>query len=132
MKQIEVVCAVFVRDGLVFSARKKPHKTQGGLWEFPGGKLEAGETPEAALYREISEELSVVCDINDFIGKNIHAYEHATVSLSAYFAYLQSEDIKLVDHDKGIWLPPWQLFSLQWAQADIELVKLVQKKFGAI
>ena len=72
-KHIRVAAAIFYRDGNILAARRHAHKAQGGLWEFPGGKIRDDELPESALKREITEELGVECEIGEFIGINRHA-----------------------------------------------------------
>ena len=81
---IVVVAAVIERDGAVLLARRKPGGPHGGLWEFPGGKVELNELPEEALAREIYEEFGVAVEIGEFIVASVHAYAHVAVDLRAY------------------------------------------------
>ena len=83
---IVVVAAVIERDGAVLLARRKPGGPHGGLWEFPGGKVERGELPEQALARELYEEFGVAAEVGQFIVASVHAYAHAAVDLRAYAA----------------------------------------------
>lgn len=127
MKYVQVACAVIEQDGLIFAARRKIDKSQGGLWEFPGGKLETNENAQEALMRELTEELSIHCEIMDFIAENQYDYGSLFIHLQAFRTRWKSGTLSLTDHDCSIWLPPWQLFSLQWAPADIEIVKHIMQ-----
>ena len=69
---IKVVCGIIYKDRKIFIARRKPHKSMGGLWEFPGGKIEEGEEYADSLKRELQEELEMQVEVNDFLMENIH------------------------------------------------------------
>lgn len=128
-KQIEVVGAVIVRDGAVLCAQRGSQGALPGRWEFPGGKIEAGETPRAALEREIVEELRCRVDVGELITTTVHEYDFAIVSLTTFFCELVEGSPQLSEHDAVVWLSPIELFSLDWAPADVPAVKLVQARF---
>lgn len=120
---IQVVGAVIVRDGHVFCARRGPGGNQAGMWEFPGGKVEDGEAPEAALTREIDEELE--CAIS--VGAKIVATPYANIVLTTYFCVLDDDTAEpvLTEHVESRWLSHARLAGLDWAPADIPTVQRV-------
>ena len=79
---LEVVAALIARDDKYLICRRAAHKSNGGLWEFPGGKIEAGESPEQALFRECAEELAVQLQVGRLLLQTQHRYPHAEISLS--------------------------------------------------
>lgn len=125
-KHIHVVGAVIIRDGLVFCAQRGSHGSLPGLWEFPGGKIEAGESPSVALEREISEELDCSIEVGEHITTTIHEYEFATVTLSTYYCRLVSGTPTPSEHADIRWLKPSALATIEWAPADIPAVHLIQ------
>jgi 8-oxo-dGTP diphosphatase len=125
-KHIRVVGAVIIRDGLVLCARRGGVGPLAGKWEFPGGKVEAGEQPESALQREIREELDCEIGVGDMVAETIHAYEFATVTLTTYYCELISGTPQLTDHTEFVWLAPAELEALDWAPADLPAVALLR------
>jgi 8-oxo-dGTP diphosphatase len=124
MNPIQVAAAIITRgDGKVLIARRAPHKNEGGFWEFPGGKLEVSETPEACLKREISEELALDVKVGRFFRENLHRYGNREILLKAYFCEYISGDIKLVDHDQVAWVNRQDLGQYEFAPADVPIVK---------
>jgi 8-oxo-dGTP diphosphatase len=123
---LEVVGAVIVHDGAVYCTQRGSGALA-GKWEFPGGKLEVGESPEQALAREIEEELSCQVDVGDRIVTTRHEYDFATVILTTYYCTLRSGRPVLSEHQEGAWLPPDALTSLDWAPADIPAVHQIQR-----
>jgi 8-oxo-dGTP diphosphatase len=107
-------------------ARRAEGKHLAGYWEFPGGKIEAGESPEICLERELYEELGVKADIKDFFMENIHQYESKTIRLLAYWTTIGSEGVTLVDHDEYCWLAPAELSKMRVAPADIPFIDAIQ------
>jgi 8-oxo-dGTP diphosphatase len=118
---IDVVAAVIVHDGRVLACRRAPGKDAAGLWEFPGGKVEPGETGEQALIREIREELGVGIQLDH----ELVAAEHGGIRLTCWFARLDGGDIptRSTDHDQLRWMLPSQLSTLTWAPADLPAVQ---------
>ena len=80
---IKVVCGIIFKENKIFICRRKSEKSLGGYWEFPGGKVEQGESNEASLSRELMEELGMKVEVNGFYIGNIHAYEKFTIELIA-------------------------------------------------
>jgi 8-oxo-dGTP diphosphatase len=121
---IEVAAAVIEDEkGRVLIARRKLEKSQGGLWEFPGGKLEPGESPEACLIRELREEMNIEIAPYAFFGSNKHDYGTVHIKLIAYLATYSNGDIKLSDHDEYRWANRDELRKYEWAPADIPFVE---------
>lgn len=124
-KQIAVAGAVIVKDGEILCAQRGDAGTLAGWWEFPGGKIEPGETPEQALLREISEELRCTIRVGEWITTTTHEYDFGAVTLSTYYCELRSDMPSLTEHAAARWLPPHQLGSLPWAPADVPTVQII-------
>lgn len=122
-KHIEVVGAVIIRDGLILSARRGPESRLPGLWEFPGGKIEPGETAREALEREIREELDCEVDVGDEVTTTTHAYDFGDVTLTTFWCELRSGTPRLTEHSEVRWMRPAELDSVEWAPADIPAVR---------
>jgi mutator protein MutT len=121
-KKIDVAAAIIVRDKKVLAARRKPGKHLAGYWEFPGGKVEHGETPEHCLARELKEELNITATIGSFLGESVYDYGAKIIRLMAYRVEHLSGEFELIDHDELRWLAVDELDSVQWAPADISLM----------
>lgn len=124
---IRVVAAVFCSEDKVLACRKAPGKSLAGLWEFPGGKIEPGETAKKALIREISEELSVSAVIGEKITTTIFEYDFATIELTTFFCTITDGALALTDHDEARWVTTEEAGQLPWAPADIPAVEKVVK-----
>ena len=98
------------------------------MWEFPGGKVENGESPRVALAREILEELNCQVSVGDEVTSTTHEYEFAVVSLTTYFCELTEGEPELSEHKSMAWLLPGEFHSVEWAPADIPAVELIQHK----
>lgn len=129
-KRIDVVGAVFVRDGKILAARRGASKSLPGLWEFPGGKIENGESAENALLREITEELKCEVEIGEYLTTTDYEYSFGVVSLSTYYVRLIGDDPVLTEHTEIRWLRPDELFEVEWAPADIPAVELLANNFA--
>lgn len=122
-KLIDVAAAVILKDNKVFAARRRKGAHLSGYWEFPGGKLEDGETPEQCLARELKEELNINVRIGPYIGESVFDYGIKIIRLIAYEVEHLSGAIELVDHDEMRWLSFNELSAVKWAPADIPLVE---------
>ena len=127
-KIIHVVAAAIEKDGEIFCAQRPENKSLGGLWEFPGGKLEPGDTPEEALVREIQEELNSTIEILSYINEASYDYDFGTVIMKTYHAKLISGNLELLEHQNSTWLAPQDLKTLDWAPVDRPAVELLSKK----
>lgn len=125
---IQVAAAIIKNgQGLLLIARRKPGKSQGGLWEFPGGKLEEGESPEACLRRELMEEMGIEIAVDRLFGVNDHYYGDLHIHLIAYEARFAAGDITLIDHDRYDWVRKEQLAGYSFAPADIKFVHMLMQ-----
>ena len=127
---ITVTAAILEKDGRILAARRKLRKHLAGYWEFPGGKLEGGETPQQCLARELQEELGIVAAIGDFVAESIYDYGHQKVRLVAYRATHLNGEFNPKDHDELKWLLPAELNTLKWAPADIPLLDAIRDVAG--
>ncbi len=119
---LAVVGAVIVQNGRVLCALRGTGPLA-GLWEFPGGKVEPGEEPQAALRREIAEELGCRIEVGELITTAVHRYEFATVALSTYRCRLAAGTPTASEHSRLAWLAPWELSTLAWAPVDVATVE---------
>lgn len=124
---IDVVGAIIVRGGKVLAAQRGPGMALEGMWEFPGGKIEQGEHPEAALVREIREELGCAIEVGAHVGTTLHKYDFATIRLSTYYATMTAGEPAAREHAALRWVPLAELSSLTWAPADIPAVERVMR-----
>ena len=106
---IQVVAGIIIRNKTVLIARRASHKAMAGKWEFPGGKIEVGETPQTALEREILEEFGVVIKAGTYIASNIHDYGDLQIELRAYHARYVNGEFELTDHDQIAWVDKKEL-----------------------
>ncbi|OYW75091.1 MAG: hypothetical protein B7Z37_14815 [Verrucomicrobia bacterium 12-59-8] len=121
---VPVVCAIIVRDERILLAQRPPDKKLGGLWEFPGGKVEAGESAEAALHRELQEELGCTVRITQTIQPLVHAYAWGSIELIPFVCALTAESAEPHPHEHTalVWVERTQLRSYDLAPADVPLL----------
>nr|WP_326491021.1 (deoxy)nucleoside triphosphate pyrophosphohydrolase [Agromyces marinus] len=130
-KQINVVGAVVVREDTVLAAQRSAAMSLPGLWEFPGGKVEADETPQEALAREMDEELLCTVQIGDHVETTSHEYPFGVVTLTTYYATLIGDEPQLTEHSAIRWIPIPVLDSVEWAPADVPAVQKVMQDHAA-
>ena len=123
---IKVVAAIIIDDNKVFATQRGYGDFKGG-WEFPGGKVEANETPEDALKREIMEELNVSIDIKEFLHTVEYDYPKFHLSMDCFISSIVSGELVLKEHEGAKWLTKDALYSVDWLPADIELIPLIEK-----
>ena len=128
MTIIPVVCAVIEHEVLVLLAQRATGKYLSLKWEFPGGKIEPNETPEAALVREIREELGCTVEHLQFISRTTHHYEHASVDMTAYRCRLASTSPapKALEHLALAWCQLAELLDYDLAPADLPVVEVLK------
>lgn len=128
-KRINVVGAVLTRDSTILAAQRSQQMSLPGMWEFPGGKIEADETPEQALRRELEEELLCSAEIGRHVETTEHEYDFGIVILTTYYATLLAGEPALTEHSEIRWVHAAELDQLDWAPADIPAVQQVMKDF---
>jgi len=119
---IQVACAVIFKDGKILVTQRGPAMKQPLLWEFPGGKIEPGETAENCIARELLEELNIEVTLNGRLPDCAYTYPDIAINLVPFIAEFKSGIITLHEHMKYMWLSPTELKSLDWAPADIKVV----------
>jgi len=124
-KNIYVVAAVIMKDGAVLCAQRGPTKTLPYKWEFPGGKIDEGESPKEALRREINEEMLCKVEVNEQIEHTVHEYDFGIVHLTTFYCKIIEGNPALTEHESIKWLLPYELSGLDWAPADIPTVEKV-------
>lgn len=122
MPRIEVVAAVFYRDGEVLACKRAPGKSAAGKWEFPGGKIDDDETPEHALAREIREELGISISVGDLVDRTATPVGDLVIDLACYLVSSEEEPTRSSVHDDLRWLPADALPTLDWAAPDLPAV----------
>ncbi|MRJ47207.1 (deoxy)nucleoside triphosphate pyrophosphohydrolase [Fundicoccus ignavus] len=127
-KIIKVVGAILIKEGRILCAQRGGEKSLPFLWEFPGGKIEQGESPHQALIRELSEELLIEVELEATIFDAVsYEYDFGVVNLTTIIGKLKSGEPVLTEHQEIRWLSPEELFEVEWAPADIPIVKQLSK-----
>lgn len=125
MKTVRVVAAV-IRDGDKIFATQRGYGDFKGGWEFPGGKIEEGETPQEALVREIKEELETEIIVGELIDTIEYDYPTFHLSMDCFWAEIVSGDLVLKEHKAAKWLSKAELESVNWLPADITLINKIR------
>jgi 8-oxo-dGTP diphosphatase len=118
IKHIHVACAIIERDGLVLAAQRSSRMSLPLKWEFPGGKIDPGESVVECLQRELIEEMNIRISVGQPLAAVTHHYPGFTVTLYPFICAISSGEIILHEHEAIAWLPPDQLPALDWAEAD--------------
>ena len=126
MKHIEVVAAIIYKDGAYF-ANQRGYGEFEGMWEFPGGKIEPGESADAALKREIQEELGVDITIDKFLCTADYDYPAFYLTMHCYLCSVVSGEIELREHKSARWLTKESLDSVEWLPTDLDIIKKLKK-----
>ena len=126
MKTIEVVAAVILRDGRVF-ATQRGYGDFKDYWEFPGGKMEKGESREDALKREIREELEADISVDSFIDTVEYDYPKFHLILHCFLCSLKTKKVHLLEHESSRWLSADELDSVDWLPADLSVIGQIKK-----
>ncbi|MEH6622334.1 MULTISPECIES: (deoxy)nucleoside triphosphate pyrophosphohydrolase [Dietzia] len=125
MPRIEVVAAVFYRDGEVLACKRAPGKSAAGKWEFPGGKIDDDEKPEVALVREVREELGISVSVGALVDRTVTSVGDLDIDLACYLVTSAEAPTRSTDHDELRWLPLDSLASLEWAAPDLPAVAVL-------
>ncbi len=121
MKVKRVAAAVIRCEDKIF-ATLRSHGEYSGYWEFPGGKLEEGETPQEAAVREVREELSAEVELGELISQVEYDYPDFHLTMYCYFARMLSGELRLNEHDEARWLKKEELDSVRWLPADSDVI----------
>lgn len=124
MKTIEVVAAIIIKGGHVFATQRGYGEWQ-GWWEFPGGKMEAGESPQEALRREIKEELDADVSVGELLETVEWDYPNFHLTMHCFVCSLLSESLHLNEHEAAAWLSRETLRSVKWLPADVEVLERI-------
>ena len=126
MKTVRVVAAIIIENGKVFATQRGYGEFKDG-WEFPGGKIEPGETPEEAIVREIKEELDTEVEVIELLDTVEYDYQNFHLSMGCFICKIKSGDLVLKEHEAAKWLTKDTLGSLEWLPADMGLVGEIEK-----
>lgn len=122
---LEVVAGIIYKGDKFLIAQRNLKKSQGGYWEFPGGKVEENETKQEALKREIKEEFNADIDVKEYVGEIIHHYPEKDIRLSFYKANLIGEKLELLEHEDYKWITKEEKSKFQFAGADEKVFELI-------
>ena len=125
MNKFDVVAAIIIKNNKFFIAQRNRHKHMGLSWEFPGGKVEKGETFEVALKREIKEELNIDIDIKNKLGEENYQDDKINVKLHYYICSHISGDIYLNEHEDSVWVSKNEFKNYNFAEGDSDIINLL-------
>ena len=126
MKTIRVVAAVIKNENKIFATARGYGEFK-GQWEFPGDKIEAGETPQEAIVREIKEELETTIQVSDLIDTIEHDYQTFHLSMDCYWCDIVEGELNLLEAESARWLSKEELYDVKWLPADILLIEKIKK-----
>ena len=125
MKTVDVVAAVIKREDAILATQRGYGDFKGG-WEFPGGKVEAGETPEQAIIREIHEELEAIIEVDSYLKTVEYDYPSFHLSMRCYVCHVVQGHLELLEHSAAKWLTASELDSVDWLPADVAVVDAIK------
>ncbi|WP_404807279.1 (deoxy)nucleoside triphosphate pyrophosphohydrolase [Methanobrevibacter smithii] len=126
MKQIKVVAAIIKNEDKIL-ATKRGYGEFINMWEFPGGKIESGETKKQALVREIKEELNIEINVDKFALDIEYQYPNFYLFMSCFMCSIKEGSIELLEHNDGKWITKEELNTLNWLPADIDAVNYLKE-----
>ena len=127
MKTVKVVAAIIINNNRVFATQRGYGEFKDG-WEFPGGKIELGETPQEALVREIKEELDTEIEVKDYLETVEYDYPEFHLSMDCFFCEIKSGELVLKEHEAAKWLTAENLDSVDWLPADKGLIEEIRNR----
>lgn len=127
MNTLKVTCAVITLQNKIIAVQRSNRMSQPMKWEFPGGKIESGETEIDCINREIREELNIVIEVLDRLTPSVYSYPTFTIELIPYTAHYVSGELKLKEHHQYLLLDKDELDELDWAEADLPIVNEIMK-----
>lgn len=125
---IQVACAIIEGRGKVLCTQRSATMSLPLKWEFPGGKIDEGESPETCLRRELQEELGIEASVGEALTVTTHTYTLFSVTLYPFICEIRSGEITLHEHHAMVWLPPEELHTLDWAEADLPIIREYQTR----
>lgn len=131
-RHVHVTCAVILSERLVLAAQRSASMSMPLKWEFPGGKVHDGESLETCLRRELMEELGIFARIIRALPPNNHEYPSFALTLHPFICEIVSGEITLHEHAAINWLSPSEMLTLDWAEADIPIVRCVAELFNGV
>ncbi|MGI6220523.1 MAG: (deoxy)nucleoside triphosphate pyrophosphohydrolase [Coriobacteriales bacterium] len=127
MKSIDVVAAIICHEGTVF-ATQRGYGDFAGKWEFPGGKIEPGETPEEALVREIQEELETTIEVDSLLTTVDYDYDTFHLHMQCFLAHVKSGHLHLTEHSSARWLDGNTIDDVEWLPADVQVIEAIKRQ----
>lgn len=126
MKHIEVVAGIIKDDDKIFATQRGYGEFKDG-WEFPGGKMEPGETPQQALARELKEELTIDVNVGEFLCTVDYDYPTFHLTMHCFYCFVIGGELTLLEHEAAKWLKTTELHSVNWLPADVEVVAALER-----
>ncbi len=130
LPHLHVACALIEREGRILAAQRSRTMSMPLKWEFPGGKLDAGESPEACLKREIAEEMGIEVHISRALPMSTHRYPDFTITLYPFVCTIASGEPALNEHRAIAWLLPEELPALNWTEADAPIIEFYRQNLA--
>jgi 8-oxo-dGTP diphosphatase len=128
---VHVVGAAIVEAGKVLLTRRGERMSMAGKWEFPGGKLEAGESPQAALVREVAEELGLEITVGKRLGRGTSLHDGRRIELEVYRSHRRGGELRLVEHEEHGWFGAGEIVRLDWPEADLPVLPALEELLRA-
>lgn len=127
MNKIKVIAGIVKDQDRILITRRGPKEVFAGWWEFPGGKIEFGESHEECIRRELEEELDILVSVGDFCEESFHDYGNMKVKLKAYYCKILSGDLEMRVHDKYKWIKAEELLNYELLPADIPIAEKIMQ-----
>ena len=127
MKIVNVVAAIIIHDGKCYATQRGYGEFKDG-WEFPGGKVELGETPEEAIVREIREELETTVKVDEYFDTIEYDYPNFHLSMRCYFCSIVEGNLHLTEHEASKWLDRDNIYSVDWLPADLTIIEKLKER----
>lgn len=124
-----VTAAIIVKEGKILIAQKGPEDKRADKWEFPGGKIDKGETPEECLVREMMEEFEIDIRVDDFFAKSLFTYSEGQLMVLAYFCTWIGGELRLVEHADHKWVDAQELDQYDFVTSDMEIARKLQLEY---
>lgn len=127
---IRATAAILIKDGKILIAQKGPHDKRANKWEFPGGKIDPGETPEQCLAREMLEEFEIEISVNNFFAENLHTFPDGQVLVLAYLCSWTGGEINATEHADYKWVDASELCQFDIVSSDVPIAEKICLKYS--